>query len=45
MVKIMNKKEFLKELSKQAHLTEDKAILVNDILEENFFIIKKNKDK
>ena len=43
MMKRMNKKEFLNELSKQAHLNENKAILVNDILEENFFISKKIK--
>ena len=41
----MNKKEFLNELSKQTNLTENETILVNDILEKNFFISKKNKDK
>ena len=45
MVIAMNKKEFLNELSKQIDLTENEAILVNDILEKNFFISKKNKDK
>ena len=41
----MNKKEFLNELSKQTDLNKNEAILVNDILEKNFFIGKKNKDK
>ncbi len=45
MVIAMNKGEFLKELSKQTGLSESKAILVNDILEKNFFISKGNKDK
>lgn len=45
MVIAMNKKEFLNELSKQTNLTEKEAILVNDILEKNFFISKKNQDK
>ena len=35
----MNKKVFLKELSKQADLDKNEAILVNDILEKDFFII------
>lgn len=41
----MNKKEFIKSLSNQAILSEANAILVNDILENNFFISKKSKDK
>ena len=41
----MNKKEFIKSLSNQANLSEANAILVNDILENNFFISKKSKDK
>ena len=45
MVMVMNKTEFLNELSKQTNLTEKEALLVNDILEKNFFISKKNKDK
>lgn len=45
MVMIMNKTKFLNELSKQINLTEKEALLVNDILEKNFFISKKNKDK
>ncbi len=45
MVTIMNKKDFITELSKQTNLNEEEAIFVNDILEKNFFISKKNKDK
>ncbi len=45
MVIAMNKKAFLNGLSCQADLNESEAILVNDILEKNFFISKKNKDK
>ena len=45
MVKTMNKKEFIKSLSNRANLSEVNAILVNDILENNFFISKKSKDK
>ncbi|MGM9875091.1 MAG: hypothetical protein ACI32H_04125 [Bacilli bacterium] len=41
----MNKKEFIKTLSNQANISEKNSILVNDILENNFFISKKNKDK
>ena len=41
----MNKKEFIKSLSNQANLSEANTILVNDILENNFFISKKSKDK
>lgn len=45
MVKIMNKKEFIRDLSKQTNLSKESAMVVNDILENNFFISKKNKDK
>lgn len=41
----MNKRGFIKNLSAQSNLSEQEAILVNDILENNFFISKKNKDK
>lgn len=37
----MNKEKFIERLSKQADLTKEKAILVNDILENNFFISKR----
>ena len=41
----MNKEKFVEKLSKQASLTKEEAILVNDIFENNFFISKKYKDK
>ena len=41
----MNREKFTEKLSKQADLTKEKAILVNDILENNFFISKRYKDK
>lgn len=41
----MNKKEFIKELSLRTGYTEEQCIIINDILEKNFFISKKNKDK
>lgn len=45
MVKKVNKKEFIDTLSKSLSYTPDKCILINDILENNFFISKKNKGK
>lgn len=41
----MNKKEFIKKLVKTLNYEENKCIIINDCLEENFFISKKNKDK
>lgn len=41
----MNEEKFVEKLSKQASLTKEEAILVNDIFENNFFISKKYKDK
>lgn len=40
----MNKEEFINELSKKLSYTKDKCILINNILENNFFISKKTKD-
>ena len=40
----MNKSEFIKKLSEQLKLSEEKCILINDILESNFVISKKSKD-
>lgn len=37
----MNKTEFIKELSKETGYNEEKCILINNILEDNFI----NKDK
>jgi len=42
---MMNKNEFIKLLSSKANLSLEKAKLVNDVLESNWFISKKNKDK
>ena len=41
----MNKHEFINKLSKELNYTEEKCIIINDVLENNFFISKKNKDK
>lgn len=41
----MNKKEFVLKLSKELNYSEDKCMMINDILESNFFLSKKNKDK
>lgn len=41
----MNKSGFVQKLSVDAKITEDDALKVNNILEENFFFSKKNKDK
>lgn len=45
MVMKMNKNGFIKVLASRANLSENDSILVNDILESNFFISRKNKDK
>lgn len=41
----MNKEEFIKELEEKLKYSKEQCILINDILENNFFISKKNKDK
>lgn len=41
----MNKREFIKELAKVLNYSEDKCIIINDVLESNFFISKKSKSK
>lgn len=45
MVMWMNKKDFIKELAKELNYEENKCIVINDILEDNFFISKKSKNK
>ena len=40
----MNKHLFIEELSKETNLDYDTCSKINDILEHNFFISKKNKD-
>ncbi len=44
MVMEMNKKEFVNELSSKLSYPQNKCIIINDILESNFFISKRNKD-
>ena len=45
MVILMNKEEFIKTLSDRLSYNEEECTIINNILEENFFISKKNKDK
>lgn len=45
MVKKMNKEKFLNELSKQLDYSNETCIIINNILEENFFLSKSNKEK
>lgn len=45
MVMKMNKTKFIEELSKKTNLDEEKCIIINDILEDNFLIGKNNKEK
>ena len=40
----MNKNEFIKKLLKELNYSEEKCILINDILENNFVISKKSKE-
>lgn len=41
----MNKTKFISELLKRLSYEEEKCIIINDILENHFFLSKKNKDK
>lgn len=41
----MNKRQFIIALSKRLSYPKEKCIIINDILENNFFISKKSKDK
>ena len=41
----MNKEEFIKEFAKELNYEVNKCIVINDILEDNFFISKKSKYK
>lgn len=45
MVTKMNKTEFISKLSEELSYSEKKCAIINEILEDNFFISKKNKDK
>lgn len=44
-VKKMNNTGFINELSKQLSFPPEKCNIINNILEENFFISKKNRGK
>ena len=41
----MNKERFIKELENVTGLDNEKCIIINNILESNFIIGKKNKEK
>lgn len=41
----MNKEEFIKEFINRTNYTQEKSILINNILEDNFIIGKKSKEK
>ena len=45
MVMKMNKRDFINKLSIELSYSKDKCSIINEILENNFFISKKNKDK
>ena len=41
MVMNLNKTEFINELSNTLSYSEDKCLIINEILEDNFFLSKK----
>lgn len=41
----MNKKEVIKKLGEVTNLSEEKCVIINDILEEHFIVGKNNKEK
>lgn len=41
----MNKREFIEKLSNEISYSIEDCTIINNILENNFFISKKNKDK
>lgn len=45
MVRKMNKKGFVLALSKELNYSEEKCNIINDVLEDNFVLSKKSKDK
>ena len=45
MVMKMNKSKLIKRLKEETDYSEDRCVLVNDILENNFIIGRKNKQK
>lgn len=45
MVKKMNKTQFINVLEEKTKLSNEKCIIVNDVLENHFLIGKRNKEK
>lgn len=45
MVKKMNKQEFVKKLQKETNYSNEKCILINDVLENSSLFGKNNKEK
>ena len=45
MVMKMNKIKFIKKLQEETNYSEDKCVLINNVLESNSIIGKKNKEK
>lgn len=45
MVMNLNKKDFIKALAQELNYSIDESTIINDILESNFFLSRKNKDK
>ncbi len=41
----MNKKEFIHKVKEQINYSEEKCYIINEILERNFFLSKKSKNK
>ena len=42
---MVNKTKFIKELEKESQLSTEECLIINDVLENNFIIGKKNKNK
>ena len=45
MVKKMNKEEFINVLTQELNYSEEKCVIINEVLENTFFIGKKGKEK
>ena len=42
---MVNKPQFINELEKETQLSTEECLIINDVLENNFIIGKKNKNK
>lgn len=42
---MVNKTKFINELEKETQLSREECLIINDVLENNFIIGKKNKNK